>query len=230
MKFYIDIGHDENGDPGAINGGLIEHNMNMVTGSALAARLVKHGHIVKVESGDLDITASAKAANAWGADFILSQHYNAGGGDRGEVIYAWKNGSEKLANAVAMGLKNVGQTQVNVVKSKANSAGTAEYFGIIRTSTMPGVIIEPVFIDNIADRQLADTSEEQVQIGISIADAIASVYGSNLEEEVVVVEQWKLDIIQNAKDAGLISQDHNPDDPATKWFVLQVIMNALKGV
>ena len=41
-------------------------------------------------------------------------------------------------------------------------------------------------------------------------------------------EQWKLDIIEEAKKAGLISQDHNPDDPAPKWFVLKVILNALK--
>lgn len=43
------------------------------------------------------------------------------------------------------------------------------------------------------------------------------------------VEQWKLDIIAKAKAAGLITIDHDPDEPASKWFVLQVIMNALGG-
>lgn len=44
-----------------------------------------------------------------------------------------------------------------------------------------------------------------------------------------VADQWKLDIIAKAKAAGLITVDHDPDAPASKWFVLQVIMNALGG-
>ncbi len=43
-----------------------------------------------------------------------------------------------------------------------------------------------------------------------------------------VAEQWKLDIVQKAKEAGLITEDHNPDDTATKWFVLAVCLNLLK--
>lgn len=44
------------------------------------------------------------------------------------------------------------------------------------------------------------------------------------------VEQWKLDIIARAKAAGLITSDHNPDESATKWFVLSVALNLLKVV
>lgn len=183
MKFYIDIGHGEKGDPGAMAGGLIEHQMNIVTGNALAERLIQHGHTVMVESGNKTINASASAANVFGADFLISQHYNAGGGDRGEVIHSWKSGALQLANAVADGLKNAGQTKVNVIKSKANSKGNAEYFGILRNSRMPSVIIEPCFIDNTIDRTLADSEAKQKNIGIYIADAIANVYGSNLKED-----------------------------------------------
>lgn len=43
----------------------------------------------------------------------------------------------------------------------------------------------------------------------------------------IEVAQWKLDIITKAKSMGLITDDHNPDDPATKWFVLQVAMKAI---
>ncbi len=64
-----------------------------------------------------------------------------------------------LANAVAQGLKKAGQTKVNIVKCKANSRGT-EYFGILRTTKMPAVIVETCFIDNAADRVIADTVEE----------------------------------------------------------------------
>ncbi len=46
-------------------------------------------------------------------------------------------------------------------------------------------------------------------------------------EERIMVEQWKLDIIQRARKLGLITEDHNPDEPATKWFVLAVLLNYL---
>ena len=39
---------------------------------------------------------------------------------------------------------------------------------------------------------------------------------------------WKLDIVKEARRAGLITSDHNPEDPAEKWFVLQVALNLLK--
>lgn len=187
MKLYVDIGHGEllNGrpDPGAVNGNLIEHQMNIVTGNALAERMELHGHIVKVEPGDLTIDKSAMMANAWMADICISCHYNAGGGDRGEVLYAWDEGSLRLAQAVSVGMRNVGQEVVNLVKSRANSAGTAEYFGMLRIPKMPAIIIEPCFLDNVRDRQTADTVDEQKKIGICVADAICLAYGSRLNTQ-----------------------------------------------
>lgn len=199
MKIYIDIGHGGN-DPGAVSGAWVEYNMNSVTGNALAERLREYGHDVKVEQGHLSLGDSARAANSFKADLILSQHYNAGGGDRGEVIYAWKDGSLDLANAVAEGLKKAGQTEVRVYKSKANSTGTAEYFGILRMSYMPGVIIEPCFIDNVVDRTLADTVAKQKNIGICIADAIVTHYGGAIKEDIDVLAKIKLDTQVNLPD------------------------------
>jgi len=46
----------------------------------------------------------------------------------------------------------------------------------------------------------------------------------------VMPEDWKLKIVQDAKDAGLITEDHNPDEPAEKWFVLAVALNLLRAV
>lgn len=49
-------------------------------------------------------------------------------------------------------------------------------------------------------------------------------------KEAKPVEQWKLDIIADAKQAGLITVDHDPDEPATKWFVLAIALGVLKRV
>lgn len=41
-------------------------------------------------------------------------------------------------------------------------------------------------------------------------------------------EPWKMDIMNQAKTWGLITSDHDPDEPASKWFVLAVALNLLK--
>ena len=213
MKIYIDIGHGEGGDPGAVSKPYIEHEMAMVTGLAMADQLKKRGIEVKVEPGNLDISSSARAANSWGADLLLSIHYNAGGGDRGEVIYSWKRGSDVLANIVGNGLKKAGQTVVRVYKSKANSTGYAEYFGILRGANMPAVIIEPAFLDNATDRHLVDTVMKQKQMGITLADAIADAYG--LEEDEMIyktladVPNWGKALVQKLIDRKSIAGEGN---------------------
>ena len=229
MKVYIDIGHGERtatsaSDPGAVSGGHVEHNMNIVTGNALAERLQSYGYDVMVEQGNLPIDASARAANAWGANLLISCHYNAGGGKRGEVIHSIRAGSKQLASAVTSGLKAAGQGIVNVYY-KLNSTKTADYFGILRNSIMPAVIVEPCFIDNASDINLADTEEKQRYIGFCIADAVASVYGGKGASS---VETWKTDIMNQAMAKELITQPHPPDEPAPKWFILAVCLNLLK--
>ena len=41
-------------------------------------------------------------------------------------------------------------------------------------------------------------------------------------------ESWKEQLVEQAQQEGLITQYHNPDDPASKWFVLAVALNLLK--
>lgn len=43
-----------------------------------------------------------------------------------------------------------------------------------------------------------------------------------------VVDAWKTAIMTKAKEIGLISEDHKPDDTATKWFVLSVVLKAIE--
>jgi len=45
-----------------------------------------------------------------------------------------------------------------------------------------------------------------------------------------VAEPWKVKLVEQAQKEGLISEYHNPDDPASKWFVLAVALNLLKKI
>jgi N-acetylmuramoyl-L-alanine amidase len=215
-KIYVEKGHAEPGkDPGAVNGNLVESEMNVVSAEAMTIRLRYHGAEVMLEDGMKTIEENAKAANAFGADIVLSQHYNGGGGDRGIAIYSIRDGSEKLADAVLAGLQVAGQTNLKKY-TKLNTAGTADYFGILRLVRCPAVIIEPCFIDNAADRQLADTIAEQKYIGECVADAIAEAYGFKKEEPIVnennttldnKPDSWAKDAVEWALKNGILKGD-----------------------
>lgn len=48
------------------------------------------------------------------------------------------------------------------------------------------------------------------------------------EETGEMPEKWKTELMKEAKNLGLITDQHKPDDPAPKWFVLAVALNLLK--
>ena len=47
------------------------------------------------------------------------------------------------------------------------------------------------------------------------------------ERKVEEVPEWKRKIMERAKAVKLITTDHNPDEPAPKWFVLLMALTVL---
>lgn len=50
------------------------------------------------------------------------------------------------------------------------------------------------------------------------------------KEDKEMPEQWKIDLIEQAKAAGLITSDHDPEEPVEFWELLAVCLNVLKVV
>ena len=50
------------------------------------------------------------------------------------------------------------------------------------------------------------------------------------EETKKMPEQWKIDIIEQAKAAGLITSDHDPEEPVEFWELLAVCLNVIEAV
>lgn len=48
------------------------------------------------------------------------------------------------------------------------------------------------------------------------------------ERKVEEVPEWMKKIMEDAKAIGLITSDHDPNEPAKKWFVLAIVLNAIK--
>ena len=83
---------------------------------------------------------------------------------------------EKLKEIKAIGQNSRG------AKIKKNSSGN-DYFGFIRLTNAPAVIVECAFVDNAKDIQIIDTATEQKAMGVAIAKGILKTLGITYKEE-----------------------------------------------
>lgn len=192
IKIFLDFGHGGT-DWGANEFGLIEKVMNLITGLECKEILQKYD-IEVMTSRDIDKTVSlaerVRMANAWGADYFISIHYNAGGGDGVESIHSIYMGKgEQLAKAVVSSInKHTGQNlRPRATYSKVGS-DKKDYYYVIKYTNMDCIIVESGFIDS-EDRYLFDTQEEQKAMGRAIAYGILNFLGIALIEEKQPVPQ-----------------------------------------
>lgn len=193
-KIFIDNGHGGS-DSGAVSGGLVEKNMNLITGIACGDELKRYGVEVKYSRTTdvyLGLSERCKMANDWGADYFISQHYNAGGGDRGEVIHSIYRGKGlELSNAIAELLRDFGQSTMKVYEKRGDD--NKDYYAVIRGTNCDAIIVEGGFIDNATDRQLFDTVEEQKQLGIAVAHGVLEHLGISVNKSTSTVSSNKVE-------------------------------------
>ena len=175
-KVYIGVGHGGS-DAGAVKY-LVEKDVNLKMALACRDYLVKNGVSVKMSRENdktVSINTKVSEANAWGADLALDIHNNAGGGDGAEVYHSivYGKGAE-LANNILAEVQKIGQ---NSRGAKTKKGSNGDYFGFIRSTHMPAVICEGVFVDNKADAAQADTDEECKAFGVAYAKGILKTLG-----------------------------------------------------
>lgn len=172
-KVFIAVGHGGR-DPGAVANGFQEKNLNLAI--ALACKKVLDDHSVLTQISrtvdeDDELTQRIRECNAFDPDLALDIHNNAGGGDGAEVYHHFGGGTGKvLAQNILEEITAIGQNSRGA-KIRLNDAGT-DYFGFIRQTNVPAVIVECAFLDNAKDLQIIDTAAEQEAMGIAIAKGI----------------------------------------------------------
>lgn len=187
-EVFIDIGHGGS-DPGAVYGKDTEKQWNLDTGLACIAELKRHGvtvHTSRTTDIALSITERCNLANKTKATHFISIHHNAGGGDRGEVIHSISNSGKPLADKIGAELQLIGQSAMKIY----SRAGTnnKDYYGVIRGTNAIAVIVEICFIDNVTDRQIADTYEERNRNGVAIAHGILKTLGIAIKSKTTSTE------------------------------------------
>lgn len=182
-KVFIGVGHG-GVDGGAIANGFKEKDLNLSVALACNEELVRHGvstQMSRTKDENDPLTEEIKECNAFNPDIAVDIHHNAGNGKGAEAFYHYKGGTSKtLAENILKEIVEIGQNSRGA-KIKKNSAGT-DYFGFIRETKAPAVIVECAFVDNATDIKIIDTEAKQKTMGIAIAKGILATLGIEHKE------------------------------------------------
>lgn len=177
-KVFISAGHGGS-DPGAIGNGFNEKDLNLAIALACGNYLKSRGINVRFSrtTDENDALAQEVAeSNAFNPDVAVSIHNNAGGGDGVETWYSIYGGlSKSCAESIIAEVVKIGQNSRGAKYKKG--ANGKDYYGFIRQTKAPAVIVECAFMDNSTDIQIIDTHPEQVAMGEAIAKGILTSLG-----------------------------------------------------
>jgi N-acetylmuramoyl-L-alanine amidase len=156
VKIFIDPGHGGT-DPGAVGNNLTEKTLTLQIGIRIRdILLAEYCNVSILMSRTSDVTMSlperTNAANAWGADFFLSIHTNAGGGT-GYEDYIYPGSIAPVTTYQ----DNVHAEILKVVNFSDRGQKTAN-FHVLRESNMPALLTENGFIDNVNDANKLKTT------------------------------------------------------------------------
>ena len=201
-KVFIAVGHGGS-DPGAVAGGFQEKDLNLEI--ALACKKVLDAHGVQtqisrtVDEND-DLTERIRECNAFAPDLALDIHNNAGGGDGAEVYHHFGGGTGKvLAQNILEEMTQIGQNSRGA-KVRRNAEGT-DYFGFIRLTNAPAVIVECAFMDNAQDLQIVDTAAERSAMGAAIAKGILKTLQVPVQQQTELLYRVQVGAYRNRENA-----------------------------
>ena len=201
-KVFLGVGHGGT-DPGAVANGFEEADLNLPIALACQAELVRHGVTVgmsRTKDENDTLTEEIKECNAFAPDLAVDIHNNAGGGDGAEAYYHYKGGTGKtLAENILSEIVAIGQNSRGA-KIRKNASGT-DYYGFIRQTNAPAIIIECAFVDNKTDIAILDTPEEQKAMGMAIAKGILATLGIEYKQPQAPTEK-RMTVAQIAKALG----------------------------
>lgn len=180
-KVFIGVGHGGS-DPGAVANNTKEKDLNLPIAKACRDVLKRYGVSVKMsrtkDENDA-VSEEIKECNAFSPDLAVDIHNNAGGGDGAEVYYHYGGGTGKiLAKNILAEIVKIGQNSRGA-KIRKNSKGK-DYYGFIRQTSCPAVIVECAFVDNAVDLKILSSKAKRKKMGQAIAKGILKTLGAEI--------------------------------------------------
>lgn len=123
---------------------------------------------------DVQLAQRTSAANAWGADFYLSVHHNAGinGGAGGGIVAYTHPRSSKAAVEWRDALYSALIKHTGLKGNRSNPKAAADYY-VLRKSSMPAVLLELGFMDSRTDVPVILTDAYAQNCARAIVEVIA---------------------------------------------------------
>lgn len=184
MKVFIGVGHGGS-DPGAVANNIKEKDLNLSIAKACRDVLVRHGVEVKMSRAKDEndpLSEEIRECNDFSPDLAVDIHNNAGGGDGAEAFYHYGGGKSKtLAENILSEVVKVGQNSRGA-KIRKNSQGK-DYYGFIRETSAPAVIVECAFVDNASDLKILATESDRKAMGEAIAKGLLKTLGLEYKGE-----------------------------------------------
>lgn len=245
MKIGLDPGHG-GFDPGAVDpvqpheGDRLytkEADIALAIAKLLRGILVDKGHtVVTTRTTDTYVALSArtKTLNAAKCDIAISVHVNSSSKNTAQYISTWIVAQGGKAEILA----NYVQKQLVTATGWPDGGVRVGNFHMVRETKMPAVLLEIGFLSNPVEEEQLNDPAIQKKIAEAIAAGIEqfrlhksglAVNTEKKEGAIMRSEPWKEDIVRRAEELGIVSPDahHEPEDVASKWFVLAVALNLL---
>lgn len=227
-KVFLGVGHGGK-DSGAVGNGFKESDLNLSIALACNDVLARHGVSVlmsRYKDEDDELAEEIKECNAFAPDLAVDIHNNAGGGDGAEAYYHHRGGKGKeLAENILKEVVAIGQNSRGA-KTRVNSIGT-DYYGFIRSTKAPAVIVETAFVDNAKDIAIIDTEAERIAMGTAIAKGILKTLNITFKEDKkmskfkdVPTNHWAYEAIEKLAELGIVNGygdgSFKPDEAVTR--------------
>lgn len=167
VKIFIDAGHGGT-DSGAVGNGLQEKALTLTIAKKIETLLKSYENVSvrmsRTNDTTLSLTQRTNAANAWGADFFLSVHINAGGGTGYEDYRYNTLSATSTAGKIQAAIHGAVMNELKPFGVFDRGAKSAN-FHVLRESNMNAVLTENLFIDTKTDADLLKRND--------VLDAIA---------------------------------------------------------
>lgn len=179
-----------------------------------------------------DLAVRANLANSVDADIFISVHCNSADNPaaRGMEVYTLPGDgpADKLAEEIVRAWESAFPGMIIRKDLSDGDSDKEANFYVLRKTAMPAVLIELAFISNPEEERMLAGREFQEAAAAAIAGGVKKYF--NLEGVAQVAEPWKEQIMEwgRDKDKLNLAADHNPDDPAPKWFIVAVAQRTVE--
>lgn len=181
-KIVVDPGHGGN-DPGASANGLLEKSLTLDICLRLVEKLAAYdAEIILTRDSDtlVDLIKRADIANRAAADFFLSIHCNAGGGE------GFESYTHLDATASTLSTGEIIHREVAAFCLERNVADRgmkAADFAVLRLTSMPAVLLELLFVDHPRDAGLLQNEVFLRDLTSAVARGSATALGLSLKKD-----------------------------------------------